>query len=333
MWHDYMDSAHAILPLMLPVQRRQAHALFHSSAVMAAALESSTLPYRLSSVDSSSSSAPSSRIGMKSFSYGDYTGDSSFGAVARMSFSNFLTNLQPAPGRSVLELDALLPITSLPETTLWPRLFEGTSLERDQRMKYQPQATGTRRPRDVLPGLWMMGTSHGGILSSLSPNRSGDRSNHTHFALSSSFRHKSSSASEASATYVDCLIEGMGIRYRPEQSFATHVNQSMNGLTSGGYGAGSYWKHAWGPEAVLSVLGNSTRFFSQASEIGTGVKQVLSRQDRGFLNRDVANEILPEEDNCHEVLSTIYNIRDRYQPPRGSGCIEEDDDDNHLFMD
>ncbi|KAL7561809.1 hypothetical protein ACA910_013345 [Epithemia clementina (nom. ined.)] len=330
MWHDYMDAAHAVLDLQLPAVRVQRHALFHNSAILAAALEAATLPYRLAAGNSSlAAAAPSSRIGLKSYYYGDFSGDSSFGSVSRMSFSDFLTNLQPSPGLSVLELDAYLPTAQ--DGTVWARLQEATNLERDQRIKYQPQLSGTRRPRDNLPGLWMMGTSQGGLLSPLSPNRADDRSVHTHFALASSFRYESSSTNNVtSSSYVDCLMEGMGIRYRPEQSFATHLNESLSSLTtSSGYSAGSYWKHAWGPKPVLSVLGNTTRFFAQAAQIGAGVKQVLSRQSRGFFNRDVANEILPEEDNCHEVLSTIYNLRDKYQPPRGS--IEEDDDG--LFMD
>ena len=335
MWHDFVDSAHSILELKMPGQSvRRRDTLFSRSSILAAALETATLPFRLSgSKASSTSTAPSSRIGLKSYYYGDFSGDSAFGSVSRMTLSEFLTNLQPSPGLPVLELDTLLPTSPQLDDhdALWPRLLQGTAVERDQRVQYQPQFTGVRRPRDVLPGLWMAGTSQGGVLSSLSPNRSSDRNLHTHFALASSLRHESQ-LSVATTNYVDCLMQGMGIRYRPEQSLAVHVNESLSSLTSSGYGAGSYWKHVWGPKKpVLSILGNTTRFFPQACQIGAGVKDVLSSQNRGFFNRDVANGILPEEDNCHEVLSTIYNFRDRYQPPRGSGLIEEEGD--HVFLD
>ena len=335
MWHDFLESAHAILELNVPgTVDPEPHDLFYRSAVLAASMEAATLPLRLSTASSNGTKPLSSRIGLKSYYDGDFSGDSTFGSVSRMNLSDFLAHLQPSSGLSVLELDALVSLdhSHVPHDNdegLWSSLQEGTRFERDQRIKYNSGHAG--RSQTVLPGRWMMGTAHnGGLLTALSPNRESDRSRHTHFAVSSSLRYQglSSSSAALSSQYVDCLMEGMGIRYRPEQSFATHLNQSLSSLTNQGYGAGAYWKHAWGAKPVLSVLGNTTRFHTQAVSIGTGVKQALSPQSRGFLHRDIATGILPEEDNCHEVLSTIYNLRDRYHPPGGM-----DDDDGHVFMD
>merc|ERR1712226_611488 len=125
----------------------------------------------------------------------------------------------------------------------------------------------------------------------------------------------------------------MGIRFRPEQSLAVHMGEGLCTLTKDSdSGAGSYWKHIWNSHEVdgpvLSVLGNTTRFFSQASGMGAGVKEVLAPMgsSKGIFNRDTTNGILPEVDDCHETLSALYNIRDKYQPPSGSGLAGDEDE-------
>ena len=345
-WQDYLEAAHSVLTLQVPTYdfNGEKDSLFHSTAIMAAALETATLPYRLST---SGKARPQSRVGLNSYYYGSFSGDSPFGSAPRLNLSEFLTNLQPAPGLSVLELDTLIPKhqNNLDNPrSLASFILEGTSLERDRRMREKLDLSGGRRPRDVLPGSWMLdeSSSKDGLLSSLSPQRNNvDRSLHTHFALAGALRYEnhkpwntesSPSSSSSSDKYVDCLMQGMGIRYRPEQSLAVHLGEGLSTLTgNSGYGAGSYWKHVWrsqeqdGP--VLSVLGNTTRFFAQASEMGAGAKEVLSPMGvtKGFFNRDVSNGIFPEADDCHEVLSALYNIRDKYRPPSGSGLMDDED--------
>ena len=325
-WHDTMEYAHATLSLKgrAPGEDSQ----FIWSAKTAAALETATLAYRLSKKTRGS---PSSRIGLNSYYYGNYSAqESPFGSVDSMSLAEFLATLVPAPGLSILELDTLMP--SLKNDEVTRRLLEGTSFERDQRMK-----SGGSRPREELPGSWMMDAASGGILGSLSSYAETDRSVHTHFALAGSLRlgHSSQSlttmptTASTSSQYVDCLLQGMGLRYRPEQSLGVQLNQTLSYLTnSQGYGAGSYWKHVF-PEyenkALLSVLGNTTRFHSTVSSMAASVKDALyAPRNKGFFSRDISQGILPEEDNCHDILSTLYNLRDRYQPGGELDDIEND---------
>jgi len=339
-WQDYAESAHMILALQAPPS--QGHQSFQTSARMAAALETVTLSYRLSTA-----AARLSRVGLNSYYYGSVVGDSPFGTAQRLSLSEFLTNLQPSPGLPVLELDAMSMSTTTTNdeekdsSSLATHILQGTSLERDQRMRQQHSSTG--RQRDVLPGAWMLDASNQqpgekGLLSSLSYTAPVDRSVHTHFALASGLRYQndapwkiatSPTPSSSSDKYVDCLLQGMGLRYRPESSLAVHLNQDLTTLTDG-YGAGSYWKHVCkatkhNGSPVLSVLGNSTRCHGQVAQLGAHVKEALAPSQKGWLQRDVTNGVLPEADDCHEILSSLYGLRDRYQPP------SHDNDDGAFY--
>jgi len=282
---------------------------------MAAALETATLSYRLSTTSSKS------KIGLNSYYYGSFSGDLPFGTAGKLSFGEFLSSLQPSTKYSVLELDTLLPGSAVGD--LWERLQEGTSIERDHRMR-QGHAD-IHRPREVLPGKWMLPTNQdGGLLSALSPQL-GDRSLHHHFALSASLRPTGSS-STSTTDYVNSLMQGMGIRYRPEQSIATILDQSLGQLTANGYGAGSYWKTVWGSEQpVLSVLGNSTRSYSQLQQVTSDMKQALSPRHRGYYNRDVLSGVLPEVEDCQEALASCLGLCDIYRPPEASGLVEDEE--------
>ena len=312
-WYDFLESSNAILPLQLQVGQHPSR--FHASAALAAALEATTLPFRV---------RPNERLrlGMNSYYYGSFSGDSNFGSVPGLSLSEFLGVVKPRDRLSVLELDALSISNSEP---LWPILLEGTSVEHDRRMRESPHLAGHRRPRDVLPGRWLLGgDEEGGRLTSLSMTDATNRSLHTHFSLASAVRPSTVGAAPLNH-YVDCLMQGMGIQFRPEQSAATVLDQSLASLAEGGYGAGSYWKTVWKNRPVLAVVGNTTRFYPKAHSMASNLKKALSPRSRGFYNRDVSNGMLPEIEDCQDALSYMWDLRDLYQPPEGSGLVVDED--------
>jgi hypothetical protein len=288
---EHSQYAHAVLPLSNRIQANQ----------LAAAMEAVTLNYRLRPSESQQHI-----VGINSYYSGSYGGGFPFGTVPNLSFSEFLTTMKPSNAHVMLELDALLPDTPFS----FDNLRQGTSVERDMRMKNSLPS----KSKDELPGLWMTDISHGGILSSCSPRPSG-WSLHNHFCLSSAMRPASSSVSILE--YARCLMEGIGIRFRPEQSLATIVHQSLYRLTDDGYSAGSYWKSLYNlkPQTdVLAVLGNSTRSFPYLRANCTEMKTVFSPSYKGLYNRDVATGLLPELEDAEHALSTVYHLRDTYKP-------------------
>eukprot|EP00540_Astrosyne_radiata_P015515 CAMPEP_0116835484 /NCGR_PEP_ID=MMETSP0418-20121206/7572_1 /TAXON_ID=1158023 /ORGANISM="Astrosyne radiata, Strain 13vi08-1A" /LENGTH=198 /DNA_ID=CAMNT_0004465159 /DNA_START=15 /DNA_END=611 /DNA_ORIENTATION=+ len=177
-----------------------------------------------------------------------------------------------------------------------------------------------QRRLDVLPGAWLDTNEH---LMTLSPiggfsSPSDDRrSLHHHFALSTSLRP---SFQKPVSDTLTCLMEGMGVRYRPSVSMGHVVNESLHTLTSGGYGAGSYWKRLYPSHpSVLAVLANSSRSYSWLHETATNMKESLSPKFRGYHSRDVISGVLPEAEDCREALEYCFDVRDVYHPPEGSG--------------
>merc|ERR1712070_1067187 len=142
---------------------------------------------------------------------------------------------------------------SISNEDLFESLQQGTSVERDQRTRESRGHSYRTRPREVSPGNWLRdvcvdSTGTKGLLSSLSYCTSSknyavnfNRSLHHHFALSTSVRPNFSSPSGGDqghqmSNYLTCLIEGMGIQYRPELSIATVLNQSLGQMTFGNEG-------------------------------------------------------------------------------------------------
>jgi hypothetical protein len=216
------------------------------------------------------------------------------------------------------------------------------------------------------PGAWLRHPPPRGLVSSRSPRggRSrrergggradqgpldGDRSVHEHFGLLASLRAGGGRASPSSPRippllpstedYVACLLQGMGIRYRPERAAACAVaNQSLDQLVRGS-AVGAYWKAlapskgggaSAGPVGrpsacdapVLAVLGNSTRSHGYLSSVVEEMRDAISSSGgttsslkRGWFLRDVASGALPEEDECVEALSRCLDVRDVYRPP------------------
>lgn len=328
--HGLASHANVVLPVSL--RNHSNLPLFAASAKLALALETATLPYRLDASDSSCSSLYPSQIGLNSYYTGNLTGDFPFGTASALSFGEYLACLQPSQQHQLIELDACTsPVDHFAQV-----LQAGTSLEQDARMR-QPSAFSQR---SVLgpPGAWIQNdTNKGGILTSFSPAhgfRAADRSLHHHFAMATSLRPADDNefiqspsqdmALPMVSQHVKSLMESMGISYRPEVSVASVLEQSAGRLTSGGYGAGSYWHSTlWNktPQPpVLTLLGNTSRVYPRLYSIAKDAKEVLSSiRYRGFYNRDVQSGVLPEREDSEEAIAFCLDLRDLYHPPEGSG--------------
>jgi hypothetical protein len=332
--HDFCQNAHAVLPLQVPATTlSNKKSLLEATAELALALEAATLPFRLSP-----RTDPRYQVGLLNAPF--FGGqDTQWGSSGqRLSVSEFLQCLQPSSRYSVLELDVMSTLSSSDSSnaTVWDALKAGTSVERDLRMRETGRDGQLRRPRDEAPGGWLEDTQHGGILTSLSHrhhhdasgNRSGtvSRSLHHHFALSTSVR---TVLQGDMADYSTSLIQGMGIRYRPERSMCTVLDQTVGQLTrSGAGGAGAYWSRVIGAEApVVAVVGNTTRIHPHLERISAELKTVLGPRYRGYYQRDLVSGILPELEDCEEAVAHCLDIRDAYQPPDGSGLVRDDGED------
>ena len=116
-----------------------------------------------------------------------------------------------------------------------------------------------------------------------------NRSVHHHFAMSTAVRvqlvapNASHNEGITMPDYLTSLVQGMGIRYRPERSMATVLDQTLGKLTfaeSGdgrNYGAGVYWKHLLSSVEApgVAVLGNTTRAFGSLDRIATDMKSTI----------------------------------------------------------
>merc|ERR1719469_1134584 len=158
----------------------------------------------------------------------------------------------------MLELSALLSKggnSSFDTIELHSRLIQGTSIERRQLEQERAQNRNSYyrrgRTRDIDPGLWL--EDHGpcgGSLAPLTPmTKTGqaNRSMHRHFVLAASLRPMSAmppattdrrqttttsspSSTNPVSSYTTMLMEGMGVRYRPETSVGTVVQQGIADL-------------------------------------------------------------------------------------------------------
>lgn len=326
-WNDFTEHAHLVLPLRLD----ETASFFESTARLAMALEACTLPFRLQGQKDSRY-----KMGLQNAPafWGQGSDDTRWGTTAqRLSMQEFIAMLQPSSQYSVLELDVLShgdgdAHKKLSNEDLWKCFQSGTSVERDMRMRER----GHDRHATVLPGTWLQDTSRGGILSSRSfvqpTTQATDRSLHHHFALSTSVRPV---LQDDIDQYLTSLVQGMGIQYRPERSMCTVVHQTVGELTSGnGAGAaGAYWRRLGmsRDDPVVAVLGNTSRPYSYLKTMATDMKSVLGPRYRGYYQRDVSLGILPEVEDCQEALANCWDLVDAYQPPDGSGLVDDDDAD------
>lgn len=313
--HDFTQNAHVVVPLRL-----EGDNLFRSSARIAMALESATLPFRLRSIVD-----PRYKIGLQNAPFFGQGGDDTrWGTTAqRLSFGEYISCLKPSSQYSILELDA----TSSSSADLFEQFKQGTSVERDQRMRDDGRDARRNRPREVSPGGWLLDEKHGGLLSSCSWEGATDRSVHHHFSLATALRPSPMFQDEygtGMSQYLTCMVEGMGIRYRPERSMCTVLNQSLSHLTRGGYGAGAYWESLHHEAPVLAVLGNTTRAYPYLNQVATDMKLIFGLRHRGYINRDVLSGVLPETEDCEEALAGCFDIRDSYHPPEASGLVQDE---------
>jgi len=352
--------------------RKEGYSTFEASAVGALALETATLPYRLRR--GGSENGRRNKIGIQSgyFQGGGGLGgegdNDAFGSTDRLSYHEFLSSLRPSNRHVVLELSTSMvcggggsPTTS----SLHDALSQGTSIERrkleeERNRNYSSFSSRSRRTRgrDIDPGLWMEDIGPcGGSLIPLTPSSPSDgdgrsRSLHRHYALSASFRPASSAAAPVVrsrqsllssshttddgtvSSYTTMLMEGMGIRYRPETCVGTVVNQSLNDLIgSRAYGAGSYWKtvlrNGRGVSTttpavpILTVLGNTTRSHSHLHSRARGMKDSLSAKYSGYRRKDCTAGIIPELEDCTEAMEVCDSLRDLYEPLMGGAGDEE----------
>jgi len=363
--YDFTENAHAVLPLQLSGDVHDGIndfssplSFFRATARIAMALEVSTLPFRFNGKNANTSTGclPTYQMGLQNAPFlAQGSSDTSWGSSAtRLTFSEYLQVLKPSNLHSILELDAISQNRNIHGSITNEKLFEtiqeGTSVERDRRTRQSHRQSNRTRPREVSPGSWLQdarfaSTGSKGLLSSLSycssKNNSRanlDRSLHHHFALCTSVRPMLSPSfgggnrGIAMSNYITCLVQGMGIKYRPERSMATVLNQSLGQMTFDGegggnnYGSGIYWKYII-PQVdtpVLAVLGNSTRSYASLNEIAMDMKAAMKTPRlRGYYNRDISNGVLPELEDCEEALEACWNKCDLYQPPLGSGLVSE----------
>mmetsp|Transcript_26983 Transcript_26983/g.64414 ORF Transcript_26983/g.64414 Transcript_26983/m.64414 type:complete len:816 (+) Transcript_26983:132-2579(+) len=338
--HDFSEKAHVVLPLHLD---HSLGSLFRSSAQLAIALEASSLPLRLRGGNNNKSRDYS--IGLQNAPFFGTGGDDvRWGTTASsLTVTEYISMLRPSSSHPVLELDAVSN-NKVTKSELWSAIRSGTSIERDDRMRHSGEIGLRGRPQDTQPGTWLEDSHNNntppGLLSSLSytpeiSKRVSNRSVHHHFALSSAARpvlFDSATSSEVarygSSPISDCLscfIQSMGIRYRPERSMATLLDQSIGSLTfdgdGSGYGAGVYWKNLLSSVdcPVVSVVGNTTRSYVSLRATATNMKTSMGPRNRGYMNRDIMNGILPEKEDCEEALSRVWDLCDTYAPPSGSG--------------
>jgi hypothetical protein len=261
------------------------------------------------------------------------------------------------------------------------RMMRGTNVELmmlEQRGRQYRSSRGRSSTMPTKPGEWLDDISTktlegGGLLSSLSGNSTpfGRRSDHRHFALSTSLRPADSDSRSFSSGIntipgggSDCVVssflrpimESMGSNYRPEVSSGLVVKDSVVELTE----VDSYWRSIFsdrrsshGDSSMattsritprerasltpqLSVLGNSTRSYPRLKSISDGIIDSLqSRCNMGYLSRDVMSGLIPEKDDCEEALEYCRELVDVYEPPMGSGLVlgEDENDDMNAYFD
>ena len=236
---------------------------------------------------------------------------------------------------------------------LHQRFMRGTSLEQmqiEQNRNYRSRNYSSTRQSG--PGEWLEDRRGGGLLESLSGHSDfGRRSDHHHFALSSALRPSSTDVTKFStrdcgtSAFLRPMMEGMGVKYRPEVSSCVVVKDTVMNLTE----VGSYWnsiirrtklptstdgKRNASPQAIaehtpiLSTLGNSTRSYPRLRSISSGFVDSLSRKNMGYLSRDVVNGDVPERDDCEDALEYCRELLDVYEPPTGSGLLNGDDEND-----
>ena len=324
--HGVSDNSDLLLPISLQKSWLSLHntqrgkSVFEGSAMVALALESISLPYRLSR-----SASEKTKICINSgiFQGSGSSDTDTFPTAKRLSYHEFIASMKPSNRHIFTELGSAHESNPV---DLHAKLLEGTSIERRQLEQEREMNRNSKyrrgRQRDVDPGSWSEDEGiSGGIMTSLLPSElpSSDRSVHDHFALCATLRCLPSGVGSVTDTYTTSLMEGMGIRYRPQTSFATVTAQPLGALTGyGDYPSGMYWRSIFGASLKtvqeLTVFGNSTRVHTHLSHISDSFRTALSRKYSGYLHRDVISGLAPESEDCTDALETCMAYRDVYEP-------------------
>jgi hypothetical protein len=304
--YDFAQLSHAILPLSTTttmdaktpsLDTEEAYRHWKRTCDISMALETTTLAYRANSAWMSNSRT-----------YDDYN------QGTRISFREFLSSLQPSERYKLLELD----LHYNPHHPL--SLDTGTSVER---RRLQQSRTSQHSTSSTLPGEWLESSSTFTNLSSKPdvPQYAMQRSLHHHWSLASTMRCTTKSSDD-----MTCMLESMGIRYRPESYLAVILDQSFSQLISNGYAAGAYWK-AYAETPLMSVLSNSTRSYFYVQSVANEMKEKLfASKYQGYRQREVTNGNLLETDDCLDAMEYCLSLQDTYRPPDGSGLAEDQSD-------
>ena len=303
--HGLATHSHVVLPLSIASAGNDN--VFANTSRLAAAIEATTLAHR-----GGASNTTAQRIGLIGYYGGSGEARAGYGTVRSLSFGEMLASVQPSQRYKFVELDCCWDQQHTP----W--IQSGTSIERQLRM--QRGGRDARRGRDELPGAWLDADRYLRPLSpQAQPEINQSRSLHHQFALSSAMR-SSNNNNQVVSDPLTCLMESMAVRYRPEVAMGLVTDESLSVLTTGGYGAGSYWDMLF-PDSpsIVSVLGNSSRSYHYLHEVASGLKESLSAKFRGYHNRDVLSGVLPEAEDCLEAKEYCFDVREVYHPPDGSG--------------
>jgi len=304
---------------------------FANSAVLAAALESVTLPYRLLP-NTSAAIAMAGGVGLGSFPT-QSEDESFFSTYSSLNIREFMASLRgPSTKHTILELDVCDK-----NINDWKNdLYTGTTVNIDPR---EPPRRG-QSLQVPTPGLWLINN-----LSSLSNSitEACVRSEcHTQYSLEASFRFSSASSDVFQATpfqkqrfrnpLLQCVMEGIAAHTRPIGTFsACIVPQSFGQLTASGYG---YWKQTPlfsknADPCVVATLGNSTRIHSFLANKYYGLRNSLARfgggGTRGYYSADVAAGLAPELDDCVEAVEYLKELDSIYCPPGDNNVFDGGD--------
>ena len=274
-WHDW--ETHAVVPLTSPDT-------FVERARLAASLATAW-------------SALDTPVALNAHYEGSWEGN--FGSAPCLTLAELLQSLQPSHQYKVLEVDYWKPTH---QRLAWDELYRGTSVERQELLR-EGKDPGRRV---VDPGAWMQEAPKG-ILSSWSCDSkpAAGWSNQQHFGLAGSLRAPLQESGwshpmnpSLRSMTVQCLMEGMGIPCRPEQSVVAIRDEAMF--------RDLYWSHVWPSSSSLSVLRNSTRSFASLEQLSRQAQQALLPKYGVRLER--------EYDDCLEAVSTVLSLRDVYRP-------------------
>lgn len=320
-FHSLSENSDLLLPLAFASSD-----MFSSSALLATAIETVTLPYRLlpnnyNNSDATIAIAGGTGLGSSS------NGDSFFSTYSSMNFREYLSCLRgPTTRHTILEMTA----STEPTATDWRELLlQGTTVAFDPRIK------PSNHTKEIPPaGGWLSKNLNSLSMVHGSPSVE-QQQHHNQYAMHVSIRRSRVDPSNLVTPFqmqkfqhplLQSVMEGIATHTQPIGSFSSCIiPQSLSELTSGGYG---YWKHTScirnTPDFFISTIGNSSRIHPLIEERYNGIKCAISRfhrsggsGNRGFYTSDIEAGLAPEYEDCDEAVENLKNLDAVYCPP---GC-------------